>query len=98
MEIPKNCKIFVCKPLQVKGSSDGDLPLAEPYGNVGPRLVLWAVMQMDANALGHCAPDCSSWGIPSRGTSLRNFINVAGNMFLPWIQGANMQVSRWLSQ
>ncbi|CAK9081550.1 unnamed protein product [Durusdinium trenchii] len=51
-------------------------------------------MQMDANALGHCAPDCSSWGIPSRGTSLRNFINVAGNMFLPWIQGANMQVSR----
>ena len=41
--------------------------------------------------------DCSSWGIPSRGTSLRNFINAAGNVCNSWVKGANLQVSRNLS-
>ena len=58
------------------------------------RLVLWVVLHMPVDSLGHLAPDCSSWGIPSRGTSLRNFVNVAGNVFLPWVQGANQMVSR----
>ena len=62
-----------------------------------PRLVLWTVMQMDENAMGHLAPDCSSWGVPSRGTSWRTYVNFAGNIFLPWVRGANLQVSRFLS-
>lgn len=52
---------------------------------------------MPVGSLVHLAPDCSSWGIPSRGTSLRNFVNVAGNVFLPWIQGANEMIAKYLS-
>lgn len=61
------------------------------------RLVLWTVLHMDVDSFGHFAPDCSSWGIPSRGTSLRNFINAAGNVCNSWVKGANLQVSRNLS-
>eukprot|EP00438_Fugacium_kawagutii_P035911 Skav206068 [mRNA] locus=scaffold288:586129:593113:- [translate_table: standard] len=57
-------------------------------------LVLATLLRMPVDALLHMAPDCSSWGIPSRGTSQRNFINVAGNVFNSWVRGANMQVSR----
>lgn len=71
--------------------------IVETRQKIRPRLILWTVMQMDCNALGHLAPDCSSWGIPSRGTSWRNFVNVAGNLFLPWIRGANMMISRFLA-
>ena len=71
--------------------------IVETRQKIRPRLILWTVMQMDCNALGHLAPDCSSWGIPSRGTSWRNFVNVAGNLFLPWIRGANVMISRFLA-
>ena len=52
---------------------------------------------MDVDSFGHFAPDCSSWGVPSRGTSLRNYINAAGNIGNSWVKGANVQVSRNLS-
>ena len=51
---------------------------------------------MPAESLVHFAPDCSSWGIPARSTSIRNYVNPAGNVFLPWIRGANLMVSRIL--
>ncbi|CAJ1402925.1 unnamed protein product [Effrenium voratum] len=49
---------------------------------------------MGANSCVLFAPDCSSWGIPARGTSLRSEINFGGNRALKWIQGANKMVSR----
>ena len=62
-----------------------------------PRLVLWTVLHMPVDSLVHFAPDCSSWGVPSRGSSLRNYINVNGNVFSQWVRGANQQISRTLS-
>ena len=69
-----------------------NLPPSHPL----PRLVLWVVLQMVEDGYGHLAPDCSSWGVPARGTSCRNFINVAGNLSLEWVRGANKMISRFL--
>lgn len=41
-------------------------------------------------------PDCSSWGVPARGTSLRSPINCYGNLFLDWVRRSNCMVSRTL--
>ena len=60
------------------------------------RLVLHVLLHMGANSCVLFAPDCSSWGIPARGTSLRSEINFGGNRALKWIQGANKMVSRTL--
>ena len=60
------------------------------------RLCLWVVMAMPVDSLVMMAPDCSSWGVPSRGTSRRNFINSYGNVFLQWIQSSNCMFSRCL--
>ena len=49
---------------------------------------------MPVDSLGHFAPDCSSWGMPARGTSLRSFLNWQGNVHLAWVQRANQQVAR----
>lgn len=39
-------------------------------------------------------PECGSWGVPARGTSMRNFMNWAGAMALAFVTNANMTVSR----
>ena len=39
-------------------------------------------------------PDCSSWGIPSRGTSLRSFINALGNVNHGFVAAGNLTISR----
>ena len=49
------------------------------------------------HSLVHFTPDCSSWGLPARGTSLRSFTNVSGNVFLPWVQSATCMVTRTVS-
>ena len=54
------------------------------------------VMAMPVNGLLLAAPDCGSWGLPARGTSLRSFINVHGRVGLQWIQNAACMVSRML--
>lgn len=43
-----------------------------------------------------CSEDCSSWGIPARGSSRRNFINSTGHLFSEWVRGANTMVARKL--
>ncbi len=58
------------------------------------RLALWVVARMPINSLSVMAPDCSSWGIPARGSSKRNFINSSGQIFSAWVRGANTMVSR----
>ncbi len=54
------------------------------------------MLQLPVNGLALFAPDCSSWGLPARGTSKRSFINVFGNIFLAWVQDAGCMVSRIL--
>ena len=58
------------------------------------RLALHCVMQLPVNGLGLLAPDCSSWGVPARGTSKRSPINVFGNIFLQWVQDSGCMVAR----
>lgn len=60
------------------------------------RLALWVVARMPTNSLCLAAPDCSSWGIPARGSSRRNFINSSGHLFSEWVRGANTMVARKL--
>ena len=61
------------------------------------RLCLWVVMGMPPDSLLMAAPDCSSWGLPARGTSLRSWINPCGNIFLQWVRRSNCMMSRNLS-
>lgn len=60
------------------------------------RLALAAILQLSVNGLALFAPDCSSWGVPARGTSKRSFINVFGNIYLKWVQDSGCMVSRML--
>ena len=39
-------------------------------------------------------PECGSWGLPNRGTSLRNYVNVWGAMHLNHVSAANMCMAR----
>ncbi|CAK9105176.1 Uncharacterized protein SCF082_LOCUS49028 [Durusdinium trenchii] len=47
-----------------------------------------------AGALTLFAPDCSSWGLPCRGTSMRSFINPEGFESYQFVANANCMVSR----
>lgn len=58
------------------------------------RLVLWIVMGMPPGSIVTLGCDCSSWTVPARGTSMRNFINPNGNLFLQWVRKSNCMVSR----
>ena len=81
--------------LRLLDNLDNDFSILPPSHPL-PRLVLWVVLHMVEDGYGHLAPDCSSWGVPARGTSCRNFMNVAGNLFLEWVRGANKMISRFL--
>ena len=60
------------------------------------RLALYLVLNTGPGSLTLAAPDCSSWTLISRGTSLRNAVNCFGNLNLSWIRGANLMISRSL--
>ena len=60
------------------------------------RLAIRVVLSMVVNGLLLAGPDCSSWGVPARGTSLRNWINIHGNQYLGWVRGSSTMVSRLL--
>ena len=62
-----------------------------------PRLVLHTVMCEVEVAVNFMGPDCSSWGLPARSTSMRNFANSYGALHLGFVFEANMTVSRSLS-
>ena len=40
-------------------------------------------------------PQCSSWGLPNRGTSMRNYINFRGMEQHEYIAEANKLISRY---
>ena len=59
--------------------------------------IFFQLQDLAPDSLFMAAPDCSSWGVPSRGTSMRNFINAAGNVFLDWVKSSNCMMSRFSS-
>ena len=60
------------------------------------RLLIFVILQENESAFNLLGPVCSSWGIPNRGTSQRDYINWAGAQYLPYVAGANMMISRKL--
>jgi len=57
-------------------------------------LVLQTVLNLGPRALSLWAPDCGSWGIPCRGTSMRSEINPCGFEMYEFVSKANLMVSR----
>ncbi|CAL1151299.1 unnamed protein product [Cladocopium goreaui] len=57
-------------------------------------LILYAILNMAPRALSLWAPDCGSWGIPCRGTSMRSYINPDGYVAYGFVARANMMISR----
>ena len=58
------------------------------------RLVLWTILCEFEEAVNVMGPDCSSWGLPARGTSARNYMNIWGNMNYLFVDRGNMTISR----
>lgn len=67
--------------------------ISSPWG-IQLRLVLWTVLCEFPEALNMIGPECGSWGLPNRGTSLRNYVNVWGAMHLNHVSAANMCMAR----
>lgn len=57
------------------------------------RLCIWVVLQELPNSMNVIAPDCSSWGVPARGTSRRSYHNYQGVPY-PFVVSANYMVSK----
>ena len=60
------------------------------------RVACFAVLQLAPGCIGLIAPDCRSWGTPSRGTSWRTFINVLGLNGRDFVHCGNLMASRTL--
>lgn len=60
------------------------------------RLTLWIAINMHPDAIACMGPDCSSWGVPARGTSMRSAINIYGNLMSSWVRRSTTMVTRLL--
>lgn len=58
------------------------------------RLVLWVVLCEAEESMNLMGPDCSSWGVPARGTTRRTYVNVNGAMHLDFVGQGNLCISR----
>lgn len=88
---PDSSWLFVTRP-QPTLASQPPTHLAPPIFLL--RLCLWVILGMPPNSMAMFGPDCSSWGIPARSTSMRNYLNSFGNMASNWIQNSNRMASR----
>ncbi|CAE7265719.1 unnamed protein product [Symbiodinium pilosum] len=60
----------------------------------GFSLSIYAALNMIPDGVAVIGPDCSSWGIPARGSSGRNFINPNGYTHRAFVNSNNCLVSR----
>ena len=58
------------------------------------RIVLNTILHEREIAVNLMAPDCGSWGVPSRGTSGRTFFNYLGNLEYGFVTNGNSMISR----
>jgi len=52
-------------------------------------LVIYIVLNEVEEAVNLLGPECGSWGLPARGTSLRTYVNIFGAMAVPFVAEAN---------
>ena len=62
----------------------------------GLRLVLWIALCEAPEAVNLMGPDCSSWGVPARGTPKRSYLNPDGLTQVPFVQDGNRTAARRL--
>jgi hypothetical protein len=60
------------------------------------RLTLAIAVNMMVNGVAMMGPDCSSWGLPARGSSWRSTINIHGFILSRWVQRSSMMITRLL--
>ncbi|CAE7315092.1 unnamed protein product [Symbiodinium necroappetens] len=60
----------------------------------GYSIAMWVVLNEIPDACNLIGPDCSSWGVPARASSMRSFINAHGRMASSWVNSNNCLVSR----
>ena len=58
------------------------------------RLCIYVILNMAPEGLALMGPDCASWGIPARGTAMRNYMNVFGAVHLDFVSRGNLTISR----
>ena len=79
------------------GISLRDAPRASlPANSSLVRVTMFAIMNLGYRGFVMWAPDCGSWGIPCRGTSMRSIINPHGYEAYEFVQRANCMVGRML--
>lgn len=61
-----------------------------------PRVALYGALMLRAGSLMWLAPDCRSWGLPARSSSMRNGLNPLG-VGRQFVVSANVMVSRFLA-
>ena len=61
-----------------------------------PRVALYGALMLRAGALMWFAPDCRSWGLPARSSSMRTGLNPLG-VGRQFVVSANVMVSRFLA-
>lgn len=59
------------------------------------RLVLHTILCECEEAVNLFGPCCSSWGMPARSTSQRNYVNAYGAMHLGFVMEANVTMARF---
>ena len=63
-----------------------------------PRLVIYIVLNEVEEAVNLLGPECGSWGLPARGTSLRTYVNIFGAMAVPFVAEANECIGKTLAK
>ena len=82
--------------LRSMGNGDCNKPCMPAASNALSRLALYVVFNMGPDSVMLAGPDCSSWGIPARGSSKRSYINPMGLESVPFVASANCMVGRFL--
>ena len=78
------------------GNGGCNKPCMPAVSSAFSRLALYVVFNMGPDSVMMAGPDCSSWGIPARGSSKRSYINPMGLESVPFVASANCMIGRFL--
>lgn len=58
------------------------------------RLVVWTILCQYPESVSLMGPECGSWGLPARSTSMRSYVNIWGALHLAFVKDGNQTISR----